>query len=100
MRTVRRLAAKTTARLPSDPDTRTARVSAEWVRPRGTRRRVLGDEVVYGEPGGLIFKPRGQWHTFWNDDTEPAILEMISPAGFERYFEEMVLEAGPPNRAR
>ena len=52
---------------------------------------LLGDEVVYGEPGDLIFKPRGQWHTFWNDGSEPArILEMISPAGFERYFDEMV----------
>jgi quercetin dioxygenase-like cupin family protein len=52
---------------------------------------LLGDEVVYGEPGDLIFKPRGQWHTFWNDAGEPArILEMISPAGFEGYFDEMV----------
>ena len=41
---------------------------------------LLGDEVVYGEPGDLIFKPRGQWHTFWNAGDEPArILEMISP---------------------
>ena len=47
---------------------------------------LLGDEVVYGQPGDLIFKPRGQWHTFWNAGDEPArILEMISPAGFERY---------------
>ena len=53
--------------------------------------RLLGDEVVYGQPGDLIFKPRGQWHTFWNAGDEPArILEMISPAGFERYFEQMV----------
>ena len=52
---------------------------------------LLGDEVVYGQPGDLIFKPRGQWHTFWNAGDEPArILEMISPAGFERYFEQMV----------
>ena len=52
---------------------------------------LLGDEVVYGGPGDLIFKPRGQWHTFWNDGDVPArILEMISPAGFERYFEDMV----------
>ena len=52
---------------------------------------LLGDEVVYGEVGDLIFKPRGQWHTFWNDGDERArILEMISPAGFERYFEEIV----------
>ncbi len=27
---------------------------------------LLGDEVVVGGPGDLIFKPRGQWHTFWN----------------------------------
>jgi mannose-6-phosphate isomerase-like protein (cupin superfamily) len=60
---------------------------------------LLGEEVVYGSPGDLIFKPRGQWHTFWNAGDEPArILELISPAGFERYFEEMVerLEREPP----
>jgi quercetin dioxygenase-like cupin family protein len=61
---------------------------------------LLGDEVVYGEAGDLIFKPRGQWHTFWNDGSGQArILELISPAGFERYFAEMVrlLRAdGPP----
>ena len=39
---------------------------------------------------------------FWNAGDEPArILEIISPAGFERYFEQMVdlLErsAGPPD---
>ena len=27
---------------------------------------LLGDEVVHGELGDLIVKPRGQWHTFWN----------------------------------
>jgi mannose-6-phosphate isomerase-like protein (cupin superfamily) len=63
---------------------------------------LLGDEVVYGEAGDLILKPRGQWHTFWNAGDEPTrILEIISPAGFERYFEQMVdlLErsAGPPD---
>ena len=63
---------------------------------------LLGDEVVYGEPGDLIFKPRGQWHTFWNAGDEPArLLEVISPGGFERYFEEMVaLPAGPPDLER
>jgi mannose-6-phosphate isomerase-like protein (cupin superfamily) len=63
---------------------------------------LLGDEVVYGEPGDLIFKPRDQWHTFWNAGDEPArILEIISPAGFEGYFEELVelLGAGPPDPA-
>jgi quercetin dioxygenase-like cupin family protein len=52
---------------------------------------LLGDEVVIGEPGDLVFKPRGQWHTFWNAGDEPArILEIISPAGFERFFAELV----------
>jgi mannose-6-phosphate isomerase-like protein (cupin superfamily) len=47
----------------------------------------LGGEIVFGGPGDLIFKPRGQWHTFWNAGDEPArILEIISPAGFERFF--------------
>src|SRR2546427_7168447 len=51
----------------------------------------LGGEVVYGDPGDLIFKPRGQWHTFWNAGDEPArILEILSPAGFERFFAELV----------
>lgn len=59
----------------------------------------LGAEVVYGGPGDLIFKPRDQWHTFWNaGDTDARLLEIISPAGFERYFEELVelFAAGPP----
>jgi len=64
----------------------------------------LGEEVVYGEPGDLIFKPRDQWHTFWNaGDTPARILEIISPAGFEGYFEELVelpTDAGPPDRAQ
>lgn len=56
---------------------------------------LLGDEVVVGEPGDLIFKPRGQWHTFWNAGDQPArILEIISPAGFERFFEELVDRGG------
>jgi quercetin dioxygenase-like cupin family protein len=51
---------------------------------------LLGDEEVYGEVGDLIFKPRGQWHTFWNaGDTAARILEIISPGGFEECFLEM-----------
>jgi mannose-6-phosphate isomerase-like protein (cupin superfamily) len=51
---------------------------------------LLGDEVLYGGPGDFIFKPRGQWHTFWNAGDEPArILEIISPAGFEQFFDEL-----------
>jgi mannose-6-phosphate isomerase-like protein (cupin superfamily) len=64
---------------------------------------LLGDEAVYGESGDLIFKPRDQWHTFWNAGDVPArILEIISPAGFEGYFEaltELPRDAGPPDPA-
>ncbi len=55
----------------------------------------LGGEIVYGEVGDLIFKPRGQWHTFWNAGDRPArILEIISPAGFEKFFDTMSEAAG------
>jgi mannose-6-phosphate isomerase-like protein (cupin superfamily) len=50
----------------------------------------LGDHVVYAEVGDLVFKPRNQWHTFWNaGDERCRILEIIAPGGFESYFEEV-----------
>lgn len=49
-----------------------------------------GTEVVYAEPGDLVFKPRAVWHTFWNATDAPArLLEIISPAGFEQLFIEL-----------
>src|SRR5438552_9975543 len=58
---------------------------------------LLGDEVLIGGPGDLIFKPRGQWHTFWNAGEEPArILEIISPAGVEQLFSELIDLGGVP----
>jgi mannose-6-phosphate isomerase-like protein (cupin superfamily) len=56
----------------------------------GSVGALLGDEVVVAKPGDLVYKPRGQWHTFWNaGDTTARILEIISPAGFEDFFEEL-----------
>lgn len=53
----------------------------------GTFAAVLGDREVVAEPGDLVFKPRGQWHTFWNPgDTPTRVLELISPAGLEQFF--------------
>jgi gentisate 1,2-dioxygenase len=50
---------------------------------------LLGDQVIYAEAGELAFKPRDQWHTFWNAGDQPClILEIISPAGFEHFFRE------------
>lgn len=57
----------------------------------GRMGALLGDEVLEAGPGDLVFKPRKQWHTFWNAGDEPCrILEIISPAGFERFFDELV----------
>jgi mannose-6-phosphate isomerase-like protein (cupin superfamily) len=57
----------------------------------GRMGALLGDEVLEAGPGDLVFKPRDQWHTFWNAGDVPCrILEIISPAGFERFFEELV----------
>ena len=51
---------------------------------------LLGEKVVFAEPGDLVFKPRQQWHTFWNaGDGACRILEIISPGGFEHLFAEM-----------
>jgi quercetin dioxygenase-like cupin family protein len=58
---------------------------------QGSVGALLGDAVVIGKPGDPIFKPRDQWHTFWNAGDEPAcILEIFSPAGFVKYFHELV----------
>src|SRR3954470_19986708 len=58
---------------------------------KGTVGALLGDEVLVASAGDLVWKPRNQWHTFWNAGDEPArILEIISPAGFERFFDELL----------
>ncbi len=62
----------------------------------GRMGALLGEEVLEAGPGDLVFKPRGEWHTFWNAGDEPCrILEIISPAGFEGFFAEMV-DLGDP----
>jgi len=48
---------------------------------------LLGDDEVEVAAGGVLVKPRGQWHTFWNPDDRPArVLEVIVPAGIEQLF--------------
>src|SRR3954453_18408932 len=55
----------------------------------GRMGALLGDDEVYAEAGDLVFKPRDQWHTFWNAGDEPCrILEIIAPGGFENFFDE------------
>jgi mannose-6-phosphate isomerase-like protein (cupin superfamily) len=69
----------------------------------GRMGALLGEDVLDAGPGDLVFKPRGEWHTFWNAGDDPCrILEIIAPAGFERFFAELVdlggvVQADPAN---
>jgi mannose-6-phosphate isomerase-like protein (cupin superfamily) len=57
----------------------------------GRMGALLGDDVVVAEAGDFVFKPRDEWHTFWNAGDEPCrILEIIAPGGFEGFFDELV----------
>ncbi len=54
----------------------------------------IGGRIIRAAPGTLVFKPRGVFHTFWNETELPAkVLEIISPAGFEKYYEEIAVLA-------
>jgi mannose-6-phosphate isomerase-like protein (cupin superfamily) len=60
---------------------------------------MAGDEVVTAGPGTWIVKPRGEWHTFWNPGDAPChIIEIVSPAGFEKYFHEVANSGGTLDR--
>ncbi|MDX6473605.1 MAG: hypothetical protein QOK22_2421 [Gaiellaceae bacterium] len=61
----------------------------------GRMGALLGADVLEAGPGDLVFKPRGEWHTFWNAGEGPCrILEIIAPAGFEGFFAELVALGG------
>jgi quercetin dioxygenase-like cupin family protein len=59
----------------------------------------VGEEVRVAQQGDLVLKPRGVPHAFWNaGDTLARALEIISPAGFERYFAELAPLFPPANQ--
>lgn len=56
-------------------------------------------EVVLGA-GSYVVKPRGEVHAMWNAGTTRArMIEVITPAGFERFFRELcdITDARRPN---
>ncbi|MEE1751553.1 cupin domain-containing protein [Streptomyces sp. SP18CS02] len=65
----------------------------------GSVGAAFGDEEVLAGPGDLVFKPRDEWHTFWNAGGTPArLLEIISPGGLEelfRWLDRLTEEASP-----
>lgn len=51
---------------------------------------ILGGHEAFAEPGDLLFKPRGEWHTFWNAGDMPVrMLEIISSGGLEELFRQL-----------
>ena len=64
----------------------------------------LGDEEFEAPAGTYLVKPRGVPHALWNAGREPAtVVEILSPAGFERYFAEIepiLAQEGPDANAR
>lgn len=55
----------------------------------GTMGALLGDDVVEAGAGSWVFKPRDEWHTFWNaGDTPCHLIEVISPGGMEDAFRD------------
>lgn len=61
----------------------------------------IGEQEFTVGPGTYVLKPRGIPHTFWNAGPAPArLMEIICPAGLERYFAEvvtMIPAEGPPD---
>jgi len=62
-----------------------------------------GAHTVRATPGAFIFAPRNIPHTFRNVSTRPGqILVIASPAGIEKFFEEVsaLAQGGPPDIAQ
>src|SRR6266480_1236518 len=69
----------------------------------GVKFKISGDEILLAGPGDYILKPRGIPHTFWNPTDKVArLVEIISPAGFEKFFAEAgeLFTQGPPEVER
>jgi quercetin dioxygenase-like cupin family protein len=56
----------------------------------GTIGARTGSDVHTAAAGAYLVKPRGVPHAMWNATDEPAtVIEMLSPAGLEGYFERL-----------
>ena len=51
---------------------------------------LVGDETATAGAGAWALKPRGVLHAMWNAHAAPArIIEVLTPGGSERWFEEI-----------
>ena len=50
---------------------------------------MVGGQEYLVSPGSYVVKPHGLPHAYWNAGTKAGrLLEIISPAGFEKFFQE------------
>ena len=50
----------------------------------------VADQVLTAGPGSYLVKPRATPHAMWNAASVPAkVIEILSPAGLEAYFEQL-----------
>ncbi|MEV6969864.1 cupin domain-containing protein [Hamadaea sp. NPDC051192] len=72
-----------------------------WYVLAGEFRFKAGDDMLYASTGGLAFGPRGLPHAFQNVGDEPGrLLVVTTPAGIERFFEQVAELTGPVDAAR
>jgi quercetin dioxygenase-like cupin family protein len=62
--------------------------------PTGTLQNRLGEHTFKANAGAFVLVPRGTVHAFPKIGTSAKMLIIISPAGFEKFFEKI---AGPPD---
>ncbi len=56
----------------------------------GTLGAGLDGKMVTADAGDYLWKPRDQWHTFWNAGSTPLrFIELLLPGGFESYFQQL-----------
>src|SRR5215475_3308711 len=67
---------------------------------KGEFKLKLGDRIVTAPAQSVMFVPRGTVHTFQNVGTEPGVILVgVTPAGFEKMFEERQGVDAETNRA-
>ena len=50
----------------------------------------MGEQTINASDGAFIFVPRTVFHTISNQGTNSAtFLQLVSPAGFEQYYEDL-----------
>ena len=59
----------------------------------------MGGQSVRGKAGFFVLIPRGTVHTFWGVDKPARLHKVITPPGFERFFEEIDGETDLPRIA-